>query len=470
MIAELRPYPAYTESSLPWIERLPTHWHTRRMRHVCDVRVSNVDKHSTRGETPIRLCNYVDVYKNERIRDSIRFMSATATEDERVRFGLRKGDVLITKDSEDWKDIGVPALVEFEAPDLVCGYHLAILRPRPGLHGAFLHQALKCHFIAAQFHVEANGVTRYGLSHGAVRGISIPFPSPGEQAAIVRFLDWANGRLGRAIRAKRKVVVFLLEQKHAIIDRAVTRGLDDSVPLKSSGVPWLGDIPRHWDVLRAKYLYREVNERSKDGKEELLSVSHLTGVTPRSQKNVTMFKAASYVGHKVCKRGDLVVNTMWAWMGALGISTHSGIVSPAYAVYRPRRPVIGLYMDSLLRSKPYVSNIICRSTGLRASRLRLYPEQFFELQILQPPADEQERIIQAVQLQTAELNTTISRLEREIELLRKYRARLIADVVTGQVDVRQAAARLPEVEPVEEHSFEENPDTQELDDAAEEVA
>jgi type I restriction enzyme S subunit len=267
----------------------------------------------------------------------------------------------------------------------------------------------------------------------------------------VRFLDWTNGRLERAIRAKRRVIALLNEQKQAIIHRAVTRGLDPSVPLKPSGIPWLGDIPQHWDVRRAKYLFREVDERSRDGSEELLSVSHLTGVTPRSQKKITMFKAASYAGHKLCRPGDLVVNTMWAWMGALGISTYKGIVSPAYAVYRPRRPdgTVGIYMDGLLRSRPYVSNIICRSTGLRTSRLRLYPEEFFQLPIIQPPADEQRRIVETIRGETADLDAAITRLEREIRLLREYRTRLVADLVTGKLDVRDAAEGLADESPIE---------------------
>ena len=451
MIAELKPYAEYRQSGLPWVGHVPGHWQTRRLRHACEMRVSNVDKHTKKGEIPVRLCNYVDVYRNDRIRESARFMAATATEDERIRFGLRKGDVLITKDSEQWNDIGVPSLVEFEAPDLVCGYHLAILRARAGLDGAFLHRALQSHFISWQFHVQANGVTRYGLSHGAILAVAIPFPPPHEQAAIVRFLDWANGRLEGTIRAKRKVIASLNEQKQAIIQRAVTGGLDASVSLKPSGITWLGDIPQHWKVLRAKYLYREADNRSATGTEELLSVSHLTGVTPRSQKNITMFKAASYAGHKLCRPGDLVVNTMWAWMGALGVSTYAGIVSPAYAVYRPRRPesIVGTYMGSLLRSRPYVANIICRSTGVRASRLRLYPEEFFNLAIIQPPTEEQHRIVHSIQLQTGNLNAASSRLQREIELLREYRTRLVADVVTGKLDVRAASARLPDEAPPE---------------------
>ena len=167
---------------------------------------------------------------------------------------------------------------------------------------------------------------RSTLGPSDLLNVGIVIPPPTEQAAIVRFLDWATGKLERAIRAKRKVIALLGEQKQAIIHRAVTRGLDPEVPLKSSGIPWLGDIPQHWEVRRAKYIFREVDQRSRDGSEELLSVSHLTGVTPRSHKNITMFKAASYAGHKLCRPGDLVVNTMWAWMGALGVSTHEGII------------------------------------------------------------------------------------------------------------------------------------------------
>jgi type I restriction enzyme S subunit len=275
-------------------------------------------------------------------------------------------------------------------------------------------------------------------------GTKTPQPPPAEQGAIVRLLDWANARLERAIRAKRRVIALLNEQKQAIIHRAVTRGLDPSVPLKNSGIPWLGEIPKHWEVLRAKYLFREVDERSTSGNEELLSVSHITGVTPRSQKNITMFKAESYVGHKLCRPSDLVVNTMWAWMGALGVSSHTGIVSPAYAVYRPRRAeaIVDGYIDGILRTQPYVSNIICSSTGVRSSRLRLYPEEFFRLPIILPPVSEQQRIVHSIATETAQLNTAMMRLEREIELLREYRTRLVADVVTGKLDVSEAAGRL----------------------------
>jgi type I restriction enzyme S subunit len=291
----------------------------------------------------------------------------------------------------------------------------------------------------------ASASTQANLNAEKVRTLPILLPPLEDQECIVRFLDHAGGRVERAIRAKKKLIALLHEQKQAIIHRAVTRGLDPTVPLKPSGIPWLGDIPQHWEVRRAKYIFREVDERSRTGSEELLSVSHLTGVTPRSEKNITMFKASSYVGHKLCRPRDLVVNTMWAWMGALGVSARTGIISPAYAVYRPRDPdgLVGDYVDGLLRTRPYVSNIICRSTGLRLSRLRLYPDEFFRLPILLPPTDEQKRIVDQIAIETAKLNTAIARTEREIALLREYRTRLIADVVTGKLDVREAARHLP---------------------------
>jgi type I restriction enzyme, S subunit len=355
---------------------------------------------------------------------------------------VRPGDFVLNN-QQAWRgSVGVSKHYGIISPAYVVLALSQALNPR---YADYLFQSRD---MVAQFVTSSKGVgdIQRDIHMPWLKNVKVPIPPDDEQASIVRFLHNANAQLERTIRAKRGVIALLNEQKQAIIHRAVTRGLDPSVPLKPSGIPWLGDIPQHWQVRRAKYLFREVDERSTDGSEELLSVSHLTGVTPRSQKNITMFKAASYARHKLCRPGDLVVNTMWAWMGALGVSTYAGIISPAYAVYRPRQPagIVGIYMDGLLRSRPYVSNIICRSTGLRASRLRLYPEEFFRLPIIQPPAEEQHQIVERIHGETAELDVAITRLEREIELLREYRTRLVADVVTGKLDVREIAARLPE--------------------------
>jgi type I restriction enzyme, S subunit len=460
MIGNLKPYPKYSNSDLGWLGLVPEHW---EIRPAFGVFTPNHERNGGMKEKTVLSLSYGRIVIKP--ADKLRGLVPASFETYQI---VNPGDIVLrtTDLQNDHTSLRVGMVQD---RGIITSAYLA-LKVNTGVDPTFGFQILNVWDTSKAIYGYGSGL-RQNLDFSHFKRMPVALPPPDEQAAIVRFLDWANGRLERTIRAKRKVIALLTEQKQAIIHRAVTCGLDSSASLKPSGIPWLGDIPRHWDVLRAKYLYREVNERSTDGREELLSVSHLTGVTPRSQKNVTMFRAASYVGHKLCERGDLVVNTMWAWMGALGVSTHRGIVSPSYAVYRPQWPLIGGYLDGLLRSRPYVSNIICRSTGLRASRLRLYPERFLELPIVQPPTEEQQRIVKAIQLQTSELNTTISRFQQEIELLREYRARLVSDVVTGKIDVRNVAARLPEeIEPTKEDTLDEEADTAEADDAAEEPA
>ncbi len=199
---------------------------------------------------------------------------------------------------------------------------------------------------------------------------------------------------------------------------------------------WLPPVPEHWNEQRAKTFFREVDERSRTGQEELLSVSHLTGVTPRSHKNVTMFKAASYVGSKLCCPGDIVVNTLWAWMAALGASKYAGIVSPAYGVYRPHKAdsFNPAYLDYLLRTRAYVTEYIGRSTGIRASRLRLYPNQFLDIPLIQPPLTEQDQIVAYLRAQDAHIARFIKAKRELIGLLTEQKLRIIDQVVTRGLD------------------------------------
>ena len=452
MISGLKPYPAYKPSGVEWLGEVPERWEVRRLRTVVAMRVSNVDKHVREGETPVRLCNYVDVYKHDCISQRIDFMRATATPEEVSQFRLEEGDVLITKDSEAWDDIGVPAVVTEPADDLISGYHLALLRPIADvLTGGYLLRALQSKGLAHQFHVAAKGVTRYGLSHDGIKSVWLALPPLPEQAAIARYLDHADRHIRRCIHAKEKLVKLLEDRRHALVNEAVTGQIDVRTgrpyrAYKPSGVKGLGNVPSHWDVRPAKWHFREVDERSTTGSEELLSVSHLTGVTPRSEKNVTMFKAESNVGYKICRSGDVVINTMWAWMAALGVARQLGIVSPSYAVYRNNYNSLLSedYGELLLRSASYQAEYRRLSTGIRPSRLRLYPDVFLRIRMACPPPEEQSDIVAFVQRESANSERAFRLIREEIAALREYRTRLIADVVTGRLDVRQAAAELPD--------------------------
>lgn len=213
-------------------------------------------------------------------------------------------------------------------------------------------------------------------------------------------------------------------------------GLKPYADYQDSGHDWLGTVPAHWRVLRGKCLFREIDERSKTGKEELLSVSHLTGVTPRRLKNVTMFMAESNVGHKVCRQGDLVINTLWAWMAALGITRHLGIVSPAYGVYRPIEGagILPAYADYLLRTPLYAAEYQRRSTGVNSSRLRLYPEQFLRMPVLLPPTEDQMAIVRLLDWANGRLERAIRAKRKVIALLTEQKQAITQRAVTAGVE------------------------------------
>jgi type I restriction enzyme S subunit len=433
MIEGLKPYAEYKESGLPWLGRYPKNWNVRRAKILFHERVQK----GFPNEPLLAATQTKGVVK----KADYETRTVTAQKDLHLLKLVEVGDYVISLRS-------FQGGIEIAHCRGIISPAYTVLKPQGSAMSGYYS-----HFFKAKPFIDSLSLFVTGIREGQnidyerLSRAELPMPPSDEQAAIVRFLDNANRKIDGFIRAKRKLIGLLNEQKQVIIHRAVTRGLNPDVPLKPSGIPWLGDIPGHWEVRRAKYVFREIEERSKDGREEQLSVSHITGVTPRSQKNITMFKAESCVGHKLCRPGDLAVNTMWAWMAALGVSKYEGIISPAYAVYRQRKPecLLSDYADHLLRIAPYKLNYLLRSTGLRASRLRLYPDEFFKIPIMLPPKNEQQQIIDLIYAETSALTTAIARAEREIALMQEYRTRLAADIVTGKLDVREAAAKLPEV-------------------------
>lgn len=417
---------------------LPDGWREMPLKAICDFTVSNVDKLSIEGEVTVRLCNYTDVYKNERVSPELELMVATATEDEIKKFHLEVGDVVITKDSESWDDIAIPAYVESTADDFICGYHLAFIRPDSKmLDGRFLFRCIQSRPVALQLELEATGVTRYGLPKGAIGSALLPLPPLDTQLLIADYLDSETARIDALVAEKERMLALLEEKRVAIISRAVTRGLNPNASLKPSGLDWLESIPAHWGIERAKNLFLIRDERSETGKEELLTVSHITGVTPRSEKDVYMFQADNKAGYKLCYPGDLVINTLWGWMGAMGISPQEGIVSPDYHVYISKGQMLPEFVGLLCRSKPFVAEVNRWSKGVWSSRLRLYPDNFFEMRLPVPPRNEQFEIIGAIEANQGKARELGETLRLSIKIAKERRTALITAAVTGQIPIEE---------------------------------
>lgn len=272
-----------------------------------------------------------------------------------------------------------------------------------------------------------------------IGNLPIPLPSQKEQAIIAQFLDREINNINILIAAKRRLLDLLNEKRRAMITETVTRGLNPAAPLRSSGIDWLGDIPAHWEVERTRWLFNERDQRSTTGEEEMLTVSHLTGVTPRSEKNVNMFEAETNEGYKLCLTGDLAINTLWAWMGAMGVARVDGIVSPAYNVYTPGPRLDPDYVDGLVRIPVFAQEVTRYSKGVWSSRLRLYPEGFFEAYFPVPPPEEQREIVRHIATETAKIDRLRAATEHSITLLKERRGALIAAAVTGQIDIQEAA-------------------------------
>ncbi|WP_345889038.1 restriction endonuclease subunit S [Shewanella algae] len=284
----------------------------------------------------------------------------------------------------------------------------------------------------------AGGLKR--VSPDVLRRHRLPLPSVDIQRLIANYLDRETARIDGLIAEKERMLELLEEKRAALFSHVVTRGLDPGVPLKPSCQEWLGEIPAHWRVERAKNLFTVRDERSDDGSEELLTVSHITGVTSRSEKDVYMFEADDKAGYKRCMPGDLAINTLWAWMGAMGISPLAGIVSPDYHVYTSKGELLPAYVDLLCRSLPFVAEVSRWSKGVWSSRLRLYPENFFEMRLPVPPHDEQAAIGRAVEEDQRKANALRESLQLSITLAKERRAALITAAVTGQIPLEDMAS------------------------------
>lgn len=305
--------------------------------------------------------------------------------------------------------------------------HAIVVTPKQDFNVVWLGEALR----AMNLNQYTQSAAQPGIAVEVIENLEVKVPPRAEQDHIAQRLSASLSQIDGLIYAKRSLLDLLTEKRRALIANAVTRGLNPKAPMRDSGIEWLGQTPAHWQIENTRWLFKEIDDRSEDGSEELLTVSHLTSVTKRSEKDVNMFLAESNEGYKRCRAGDLVINTLWAWMGAMGISRHDGIVSPAYNVYRPVQAFDPDYLDHLVRIPLFVAEITRYSKGVWSSRMRLYPEGLYEASMPVPPLAEQTQIVREIADQIKHIDALSSATKDTVELLEERRTALIARAVSG---------------------------------------
>jgi len=422
-------YPAYRDSGVEWLGEMPEGWEVRKLKHIALVKPSNVDKKTVEGEHPVRLCNYVDVYYNDYITSDLDLMKATASVVEIGKFILREGDILITKDSESWDDIAVPAYVSSDFNDALCGYHLAQIRPNTALSdGEYLFWSFCAHDINDQFRVAATGVTRYGLGKYWIDNSLFLVPPKDEQRAIAALLDRETGRIDTLIEKKMRQIELLQEKRAALISHAVTKGLDPDVRMKDSGLEWLGEVPEEWEVKRLRFLFQFLdNYRIPVAGEDRAAMAKMYPYYGASG-------IIDYVDDYIFDESLILVaedganllsrSTPLAFIatGKYWVNNHAHIL----------RPINGqlLFWEGVLQTYDYSPLI----TG--AAQPKLTKENLGSILLPSPPIDEQRTIAAFLDRETERIDTLTIKVRESISKLREYRTALISAAVTGKIDVR----------------------------------
>lgn len=415
-------YPVYKDSGIEWIGEIPEHWAISRIKFVSDVLM---------GQSPSS-----ESYSDDGI---IPFLQGCAEFGSIFPEPKHYCDV-VTKTSQPGDILlSVRAPVgEINLSDRVYGIGRGLCAIRPKTVG---RDYIRWYLSAAKERLlsVSTGSTYDAIAVDDVKNLEISVsPREDEQRGLWSFLNEKTTKVDSIISKQQQLTELLKEKRQAIITHAVTNGLDPNVPMKDSEIEWIEEIPEHWVEFRNKVLFKEVDDRNQDESAELLSVSHISGVASRSEMDVNMFLSESLAGYKSCRKNDLVINTMWAWMGALGISPLDGVVSPSYNVYRIRNTELlkPSYFDLLSRSSVHVAQIKAVSTGVWESRLRLYPPVFLSMRNYLPPLKEQDRIVTTLTKNTKLIDELINKIQTHISTLEEHRSALISRVVTGKIDVR----------------------------------
>lgn len=418
-VVEIPKYESYKDSENEWFSVIPEHWKCIRLKYSLKLVSEKIV--SAKSGLPYIGMENIESWSGKILGDN--------SDVEGLASGFEPSDILFGKLR--------PYLAKVAIPDFrgICSTEFLVYRATNGQPQYFRY------LLGSKSFINVIDSSTYGskmprASSDFIGNQYIPVPSSQEQIFIANFLDQKTAQIDEAIAIKQQQISLLKERKQITIQQAVTQGLDPNVPMKDSGVDWIGQIPEHWEMKRVKNIFRMVMEPSeKNNEHELLSVYTDIGVKPRRELEERGNKASTTDGYWFVKKGDIVVNKLLAWMGAIGLSEYKGVTSPAYDILRPQLPINGYFYHYLFRSDFCSAELKRHSRGIMDMRLRLYFDKFGVVEVPYPPSNEQDEIIRTLEHQMKEIDTGIDLLLAQIEKLKEYKTTLINSAVTGKIKI-----------------------------------
>lgn len=435
-------YEKYKHSGVDWIGEIPKHWEIRKLKFLGNIYAGingkKGDDFSKEYSEGIKsFIPFTNICNNIRIDES-KYQFVKIDEKEKQN-RVQKNDILFLMSSEILDDIAKNSIYlgnddELYLNSFCKGFRISDSNVFP----EFINYLFLSTSYRNYFSLVGRGFTRINLKQEFINDVYTLLPSLPEQQTIATFLDDKTSKIDQTIANKQKEIELLKERRQILIQKAVTKGLDDTVPLKDSGVDWIGEIPKHWEVRKVKYILKERNERSSDGNEPLLMMSQTYGLVVRADYHSKSEVAKSSEGNKIVRKGDLVFNKLKAHLGVFYKSNieFNGIVSPDYAVYYSTGVLKDLkFLELLFRNPKYINEFICRATGIVEGLIRLYTADLFDIYVSVPPDEQQIEILKYLEEIEEKIAKAILLKQQEIEKLKEYKTVLIDNVVTGKVRV-----------------------------------
>ena len=437
----MKPYPTYEPSGIPWLREVPDQWLIEKGKWL----FTKTDR-PTRAEDEVVTCfrdGTVTLRKNRRTSGFTESLKEIGYQ------GIRKGDLVIHAMDASAGAIGVSDSDGKGSPV----YSVCTPKPRSDAHyfAYLLREMARRGWIQALAKGIRERSTDFRFSEFAQQRLPLP-PLP-EQRAIARYLDYMDRRIQRYIKAKERLIELLEEQKRAVINQAVTRGLDPDVPLKPSGVEWLGDVPAHWEVRRLKYwvgINDEVLNESTDPNYRFnyIDIGSVNNGRLTEPPESMGFGSAPSRARRIIGQGDTIISTVRTYLKAVWYVEHEGsedlVCSTGFAVLRPLGGTFPKFVSYLVRSDSFADRVTASSVGVTYPAISESRLASFHVAI--PPHREQMAIAGHLDSIIAKLENQRTKTERQVELITEYRTRLIADVVTGKLDVRDAVVGLADDE------------------------